>query len=272
MEIPTLAVAGKKAERSFDLSKVFLFGPSILAIAISLLIAFLVVWPRFGEAQRLKVSNKTLEETAVKLEAKAEALSRLDQDQLKTQLTAAEQLLPSEKGIFTFIRQIENVRNGSGVVITNLSVGSVGQFSTGSETTVGDSQNGAPVPPPSAPPAAGAQPDLGDVSKVTMKVTLTSDFDQIFGFLNQLYALPRVTTVSGLSFSLDQGGLIGTTMDINSLWQELPSELPSVEAPLATISEPEAALLKKVESEGSVASPVVVPDVPKGKTNIFATN
>lgn len=273
MDLPTLAAA-KKAEKTLDLSKVMLFGPSAVAIIVSFLVGFFVVWPKFGEVQQLKTTNETLRETAVKLETKAEALSALDKAKLRTQLVAAEQLLPSEKGIFTFITQIENVRNSSGVVITNLSVGSVGQFSasgTTADPAAAQDPNAAPAPvvPSATTPADAA---LGDVSQVTMKVTLTSDFDQIFRFLNELYALPRVTTVGGLTFSIDQGGLIGTNMDINSLWQERPKELPSVEAPVATLAEEEVALLSRVETGIAVAPPVEVPDVPIKKQNIFSPN
>jgi len=270
MVMPTLSVA-KKTEKSIDFSKVMLFGPSVVAIAVSVVVGIFVVWPKFGEVGQLKATNKTLEESAVKLEAKARALTVLDKAKLKIQLVAAEQLLPSEKGIFTFIRQIENVRNNSGVVITNLSVGSVGQFSSGAAPAEGASGEAGAVPV--APPAtAQIDPALGDVSQVTMTVSLTSDFDQIFRFLNELYALPRVTTVSGLTFSIGEGGSIGTNMDINSLWQESPRELPNIEVPIATLSEAEVALLLKVENGSALAAPVDVPDVPKGKSNIFSAN
>lgn len=276
MELPTLAVATKRAEKTFDLSKVLLFGPSIFAIVVAFIVAGVVVWPKYQEVQQLKISNKTLEETAVKLESKAAALSALDKEKLRSQLVAADQLLPSEKGIFTFIRQIENVRTNSGVIINNLSVGSVGQFSSGSGEpaeagTTGSATAPAPAPPPTAQGTPG-QVELGDVQTVTAKVTISSDFDQIFSFLNQLYGLPRVTSVSGLTFAQDQRGLISTTMDITSLWQELPTQLPSVETPLPDLSSAEIELLAKVQSESSISPPVVVPDVPKNKANIFATN
>ena len=108
MNLPSLTVgAGTKTENSLAAAGKFLiFAPSILAIVVSILVGFIVVWPKFNEVQGLKVSNKTLEETSVKLNEKASTLSGFDQSKLKTQLKSAEFLLPSEKNIFPFIRQI----------------------------------------------------------------------------------------------------------------------------------------------------------------------
>lgn len=272
MNLPTL-IMPRHGEKSFDLSKVFMFGPSAIAIIASIFIGFLVVWPKYSEIGQLRQSNKTLEETAGKLEDKAQALKSLDRVKLKTQLSAAEQLLPSEKKIFEFIRQVENVRNNTGVVITNLSVGSVGQFksSNSEKADEGAGQNTTPAPAPAAPPAEGEVD--ANVNTVTMKVSVSSDFEQIFKFLNELYALPRVTTVKELTFAIDQqGSRLSTSLDINSLWQQLPTDLASVEAPLASLDQAEVDLLAKVESTGAVSAPVVVPDVPKGKLNIFSAN
>lgn len=275
MNLPTFSVA-KRTEKSIDFSKVFIFGPSVIAIVASFFIAILVVWPKFNQALTLKEGNKTLAETASNLEQKADALSKLDKVKLKSQLSAAEQLLPSEKNIFTFIRQVENVRNSSGVVITNLSVGTVGQFKAAETGGRQEAQTGAAAVGTSAavpPPAEPNSEEQAGVSVVTMKVSVSSDFNQIFQFLNELYALPRVTTIKELSFAIDQqSSQLTTSLDINSLWQPLPTEMASVEAPLASLDQSDVDLLAKVESTGAVSSPVVVPDVPKGKSNIFSVN
>lgn len=267
MDMPTLSIP-KKTEKSLDLSKVIMFGPPVAAVVVALLVAFLVVWPKYTQVEQLKVSNETLEENTLKLEEKAGKLAKINRDELKVQRSAAEKLLPSEKDIFVSLRQVESVRNSSGVIINSLSVGAIGQFSSGEGTQATDAS--AP-PPPTPEAAAGAtSADLGDVNAVTIKTTMSSDFDQIFSFLNALYALPRVTTVTALTFSIDQDGLINTSMDINSLWQQLPGEIASVEAPLPSLTAEELDLLKKVNEGSAVAAPVEVPDVPKGKTNIFA--
>lgn len=273
MNLPTLSVgAGAKTGSSFaEAGKALIFAPSIIAIAASVLIGFFVVWPKFNEVLKLQQSNKTLEATSVKLSQKAEALSSLDQSALKAQLTSAELLLPSDKNIFPFIRQIEDIRNRSGVVITSLSVGSVGQFNsdTSKPNSGADAKAGVPAPPP---PAAGTDGDIAaaaNANAVEMKVSVTSDYRSILQFLNNLYAMARVTTVKDLSFATSQEGQITTTLIISSLWQALPSDLPSVESPLPTLGKAETDLLTRVASSGAVSAPVPVPDVPKGRPDIF---
>lgn len=272
MNLPSLTVgAGTKTENSLaQVSKFLIFAPSILAIGASILIGFFVVWPKFNETLKLKESNKTLEETSVKLSEKASTLSRLDVSQLKTQLTSAELLLPSEKNIFSFIGQIEDIRNKSGVVITSLSVGSVGQFkSDPAKPDAVDAKTGAPAP---APPAADVDSDLAasvGASVVEMKVSVTSDYRSILQFLNNLYSMARVTNVKDLSFAASPEGQITTTLVISSLWQPLPSDLPSIESPLPTLGKAETELLAKVENSGASIAPAPVPDVPKGRPDIF---
>lgn len=271
MNLPTLTVgAGTKTESSIaQVSKFLIFAPSVLAIIVSILIGFIVVWPKFNETLKLEESNKTLEETSVKLNEKASALSGLDQSKLKTQLKSAEFLLPSEKNIFPFIRQIEDIRNRSGVVITSLSVGSVGQFkSDPTKADPADSKAGAPVPPP----AAGADTDIAasvGASVVEMKVSVTSDYRSILQFLNNLYAMARVTTIKDLSFSPNAEGQITTSLVISSLWQPLPSDLASVESPLPVLGDAEIALLAKIDSSGADIVSARIPEGPKGRPDIF---
>lgn len=264
MNMPSFAIP-KSTQKSLDLSKLIAFAPSVVAIVASVAIGFFVVWPKFGETLRLQKSNKDLEISAGKLEDKAQALATLDKNKLKSQLGAAEQLLPSEKGIFTFIRQMENVRNDSGVVISNLSVGSVGQFSSGSETA----PSGSATAPPPAPAAADSLVTSAGVSQVDMKLSVSSDYKSVLKFLDAVYALPRVTNIKDLTFGVGTTGQISTNLVVSSMWQALPKDLPAVEAPVVLVSSKNEALLSKVENTGAVSSPVVVPDVPKGKPDIF---
>lgn len=271
MNLPSLTIgAGTKAEHSVaQVSKLLVFAPSILAIVASVLIGFFVVWPKFNETLKLKESNKTLEQDAVKLSDKATALSKIDQTKLKSQLTSAEHLLPSDKNIFPFILQIEDIRNKSGVVFTSLSVGAVGQFKNDyAKQSAAGATAGAPPPPP----VAGTDSDLAasvGANVVDMKVSVTSDYRSILQFLNNLYAMARVTTVKDLSFASSPEGQISTTLAISSLWQPLPSELPDIKSPLPTLGEPETSLLARIESSGASIAELPIPDRPKGRPDIF---
>ena len=270
MNLPSLTVgAGVKTEHSLaSVSKFLIFAPSILAIVVSILIGFFVVWPKFNEMIKLKESNKALEATKVKLTEKALALSQLDQSKLEEQQTSANYLLPSQKNIFEFIGQIENIRNQSGVVITSLSVGSVGQFkSNPAKADSADAKTGAPA----APPAAVENDVAASVgaSAVEMKVSVTSDYRSILQFLNNLYAMARVTTVKDLTFSASPEGQITTSLVISSLWQASPTDLGSIEAPLPVLSKADTDLLEKVRDSGSAIVSTPIPEGPKGRPDIF---
>lgn len=261
MNLPTLASAAKVEK--LDISKVIIFAPPAIAILASFLIAFFVVWPRFKDVLSLQQSNKTLAENAISLEQKVTALASVDRTKLKAQLLAADQLIPSDKNIFNFIGQIEGVRNLSGVVITNLSVGTVGQFGTAKTDSSG--QAAAPAAPPAATPV---DPVLAGASEVQMKLSLTSDYRALFQFLDNVYALPRVAIVKDLSLSAADSQLT-TNMTINALWQALPTELAAVESPLLTLTASQEELLSKIEKSGTAITTQVVPEVAKGRSDIF---
>lgn len=260
MNLPTLASAAKVEK--LDLSKVIIFAPPAVAILASALIAFFVVWPRFKDVLSLQQGNKALAENAVSLEQKATALASVDRTKLKAQLLAADQLMPSDKNIFNFIGQIEGIRNSSGVVITNLSVGTVGQFGTAKNDGSGAA---APTPPPAT---SAVDPVLAGASEVQMKLTLTSDYRALFQFLDNVYALPRVAIVKDLSLAAADAQLT-TNMTINALWQALPTELAAVESPLLTLTADQQELLSKIEKSGSSTTTQVVPEVAKGRSDIF---
>jgi Tfp pilus assembly protein PilO len=259
MNLPTLAT-GAKVEK-FDITKVILFAPPALAILASVLIAFFVVWPRFNDVLSLQKSNKTLRDNALALEQKATALESLDRSRLKSQLLAANQLVPSDKNIFNFIGQVEETRNSSGVAITNLSVGTVGQFGTAKP----DASGAAPSPPPAG---EVTDPSVTGAGEVQMKLSLTSDYRSFLQFLDGVYALPRVVIVKDLSFA-SADSQITTSMTINALWQELPTALAAVESPLLTLTKNQEELLAKIETSGTSTTQTIVPEVPKGRNDIF---
>ncbi len=253
--------AATKAEKGVDFGKIVMFGPPIASIAVSVLIVIFIVWPRFSDVMTLQKSNITLTENADKLEKKVTLLSSLDESKLKSQLIASVKLIPSDKEIFNFIGQIEQMRNSSGVAITNLSVGSVGQFGSGKV----DASGSAPAPPP---------PGAGDISitganEVQMKLSITSDYRSVMQFLNSVYALPRVVLIKDLSLSSAQSQ-ISSSMTINALWAQLPTELASIEAPLSVLTKNQETIIENVEITGSSSNVSnVVPDVQTGRNDLF---
>lgn len=259
MNLSTLTAAAK-AEKGIDVGKILMFGPPIASIAVSVLIVIFIVWPRFSDVMALQKSNKTLADNAEKLEQKVTQLASLDESKLRSQKDVALELIPSDKEIFKFIGQIEQVRNSSGVAITNLSVGSVGQFGSGKPDVLGS------APPP---PSGAGDISIAGANEVQMKLSVTSDYRSTMQFLNYVYSLPRVVLVKDLSLSSSESQ-ISSSMTINAIWSQMPSELGSIESPLTLLTKSQEEIIQNVQAAGPGSSTnTVEPDVATGRDDLF---
>lgn len=258
----------KLSTKSAEVGKAIGFAIPVLAILISVGVAFFVVWPKFNEVLKLKDTNKQNAELSKKLEDKASKLSALDASKLTQQITNAEQLLPSEKSIFTMLRQIENTAGSSGVLISSLSVvpGAIGKSD-------GKDNSAAGVAPPAPPTKDSVDPP--DVSKIVFRLALTSDYKGLLSFLGGLSSIPRVVAIKDLS--VGSGGSSSTqgsetqlsySFELDSYWQAIPSELPSIESPIIELTKDQEAILAKVSNNASVTSSL--PPPPFGRTDLFA--
>lgn len=264
-----------KRTLSFDLSKWAGLAAPGTGIVVSFLIIFLVIWPRLNDALQMQKSNKELEVTVASFEEKAQRLASLDKNQLIEQLVAAEQLLPSDKGVFTFIRQVENSANSSGVLLNRIEVVAPGLVGTGSPS---DSSS-APPPPPPQPPSldsSSAQAAGNLASATNFKISVESDYQSFLRFLNIIFSLPRVVTVDDLvitsSALAGQPAQIRIALALSAYWKSLPMTLSSVESPIEVLTAPERERLDKVVivkgPEGAPAA--TVPSVPLGRPDLFA--
>lgn len=231
-------------------SKVTVLLAPVLSILASALVLALVVWPRATQVIKLRNENKQLLSRVTSLEVKATKLASLDTDSLKQDLASAELLLPSDKAVFPLVASIEKAVAGSGVLLNRVEVISPGKANTGASPKEGEIQAGA--------------------VKVELKVSLTSDYRSLVQFLTNLLALPRVVAVSELvvNSSSAGGGQVKTSLTVDAYWQALPSELPTIEAPIIDLTASEQSGLAKITTSGSSAT--TLPVVPKGRSDLFA--
>ena len=252
-----------------DISRYTGLATPAVAVAVSVIVAVLVTWPKFSEVLKLRTSNTELEVRLSSLREKAAVLERLSGDRadLELQLAHSEQLLPSDKNIFSVISLVEQVSGSSGVLLNRLEVspGAIGTASPGAASAV-----------PQAAPAAGSPADLAP--KVSLKLAVTSDYSSFLRFANQLLSFPRVVSISDLSLassgSSGQAYQIRSSFTLNAFWQPLPTELASVESPVEVLTNDEKELLSGVEFSGSLQTTPSgeggVQTIPTGKTDIFA--
>lgn len=237
------------------------------AIVASLAVIFFVSWPRFGEVLRLKAENDQMAQQAQAVGRKAEILSSLDLELLDNQLVASEGLLPSDKGVFTLVRQIEGAAGASGVLIDRLEV-------TPGQVTGEVGKNNA-VSPQAPAAGGGAQTAVKDPApKIQLKVSFSSSYSSLMTFMGNVLAIPRALAISDISLSStssEGSSVVRALVTVNGYWQQLPTQLASIESPLEELTASELELLSKIKSTGGVsAGGPGASVVPLGKSDLFA--
>lgn len=253
-----------------NISKVVLLVIPGFGLVIAILILLLVIWPRFSEVLKLRAENRQLAERLASMETKVKTLEGFDKSVLEVQLAVAEQLLPSDKAVFAFVRQIEMAAAGAGIILNKLDV-SPGSLSGVDVPTAGIT--------PSASGAGGASTSTTDQLagfKVPIRIGITGDYRSTLAFLNTLASLSRVNGIGDLSLtsssSAGEAALLKSALSIDAYFKPLPSELGSIESPIVDLTASEKALIEKVKVTTATPSIPIpsVPSVPTGKTDIFA--
>lgn len=270
IDLPSFSTAGvSKMEKSAGGIKAVKLAPSILGIAVCLIIIVMVVWPKFNEVVRLGAENEKLKERASMMAEKSQVLSGLSYDELEDQLIKAERTLPSDKAVFSMISKVERAARDAGVILDKIDL--VPGAVKGEEPGAGQI-GGTNVP-------GGVQGgDLGlvgsDTPRLLIKAAITGDYRATLTFLNNLDLSARLVSISDLSIARSDGtsGGLRSSMTVNAFWKPLPKELPSLESPVEQITEVQAKILESakapIEASGSST---IVPQVPIGRTDLFAT-
>lgn len=238
------------------------------AIVVSLLVFFLVVWPKFTNTLSLRSGNKELEQRVQQLIAKVDLLSSFDKVELQQDLGYAEALLPSDKGTFSMIRQIELAAASSGVVLTKVDV------APGSISGAGGSSSSGQPSQPAAPVQSGS--GLPDVAKILVRVSMSSDYNSFLNFLTNIANNARITSIEDLTLSSSSApgemSPLRISMIINGYWKSRPSKLGQIESPVTKLTEAESSMLAKVKTfiSSTPSDSGKVPTVPIGRSNLFA--
>ncbi|OGD84979.1 hypothetical protein A3B51_00255 [Candidatus Curtissbacteria bacterium RIFCSPLOWO2_01_FULL_41_18] len=254
MNLPTISLS--KQQESLEVSKGLSLAPSAVGILISLVVLTFVVWPKFHEVLRLRSSNAELTTRAQNLETKAQKLASLDKDTLEKQLAAAEQLLPSDKEVFSLLRQVEITASASGILLNKVDA-------------VAGTINKAGAPPPTTLTTDSATSSLAP--NIQLELSTTSSYASFLQFLASLYSSSRVVSVENLTLSAvsSEGGLqVRSALTVDAFWKSLPSDLGLIETPIEDLTTEEVARLKAIET--AATSQPQVPSVPLGRNDLFA--
>jgi len=257
MNLPTISIP--KIGENTDLSRsISLLAPGG-AIAVCILILFFIVWPKFTQILQLKTENQQLIERAEKLDVKAGKLAVLDKNELDTQLGIAEQILPSDKGVFSLVTQVERTAAVSGALLNRV------------ELAPGSINKSQSAKAPSSQGAATAETEV--TPKMQLRISLSGDYKSVLQFLNTIFSISRVVTINDLSLSSSgisgQSAQVRVSLTIDAYWLPLPNELSSIESPITELTPQELARLEQVRSTGFVVIPSI-PSVSIGRPDLFA--
>ena len=274
MNLPTIPVF--KIKEISEASRAFTLVVPVGSIIISLLIVGFVIWPKINEILALQKDNEQLAMQADSLEKKASILAGLDKNKLEEQLIAAEQLLPSDKNVFSVLRQVEVSASQSGILLNKVEAvaGTINEeVSTLPAVPIAPSVPTTPTTPTDNP-VAGAIPSQGATfeatSKVQVRLSTTSDYTSLLKFLSNIYAFSRVVNIDGISLSpaIGESLQIRSSFSIDAYWKTLPLELGSIESPISLLTNDEEQLLVKVLKPEAIQAPTV-PTVPVGRNDLF---
>ena len=221
MNLPAITVP--KSGVSLGLGKYLPFVMPVGAILVSVVVAYFVIWPKFSEVLAMRTSNQQLDVQAAQLEEKARSLGVLAQDKLKLekQLGQAEQLLPSDDGVFLILTQVENAAISSGVLIDKMDVNA---------KSLNSGKAGAPASS-QAPDKSGTSSVSGVSPKVELKVSLTGGYKSFLQFLGSIYLGSRVISIDDLTLT-SSSGVVRSSLSIDAFWKPLPTDLGSVDKPI----------------------------------------
>lgn len=267
MNLPTLPVSGVTSK--FDFSKVqTVFAPAG-AIIVSVIVLIFVVWPKISQVLSIRTENAQFTERIALLSAKVGILESLDKNILDQQLVAADRLIPSDKAVFAFVRQLETSASESGVVLSKVDV-APGALSGSPSTPVVTSPG--LTPSQSAAPATAVE-NVEVASKIQVRISLTSDYKSFVSFIERVANLARVSAIGDLTIAAGGGGStaapLRSSMVIDAYWKALPSELGSIESSIEQLSESEVQILDRVRKL-AVSEPAPSVPVTAGSGDLFA--
>ncbi|OGD83207.1 hypothetical protein A2165_04225 [Candidatus Curtissbacteria bacterium RBG_13_40_7] len=258
MQLPAISAI---KESSVEFTRLTTLAIPVGSIIVSLIILVMVVWPKFSEVLRLRTDNDILFNRAEKMTAKVQQLKGLDKIQLEQQLGAAEQLLPSDKGVFTLVGQIQNSANTSGVLLSRI------------EVAPGSIDEDSDQKPNTAPSAGSKDVTSASAYRIQLKVSLGGDYKSFLQFLTNMLSSSRVLTIGDLSVSSsasssESSSQIRVNLSFDAYWKPLPKQLASIESEIVELTPSQVALLANVAPTGYISQPTV-PDVLKGRDDLF---
>jgi len=144
-------------------------------VAILILLIWLVAWffPQGTKLSKLQKQETTLQTQIAQGNEKVALLKKqaLNTPALEAMKSQLDTYVPSTADVYPYIKTLSQTASSAGVTPTNLS------------------------------PSAPAKPTTGTFTEIAVSMTVKGTYDNIYGFIKDLYALPRLTTIVSVGIS-----------------------------------------------------------------------
>lgn len=198
-----------------------------IVLCVSLVALFVGLVPSLQKTIMLIEDIRTLGEEVDRIQDKLNVLQSLDSTELENASVDVLAAVPSDKSIETLLSTVEAVANKNGMVISDLSIESIGTFSSGS---------------------AGLQVKPEGII-LTETVSLKGEITQIRNFLSDCLRVRRLLRIKSLELSaVPKSTDMTARLGIEVFYLPLPTTIGKASDPLKPFSEQELSTLAKIRS------------------------
>lgn len=213
--------------------------PIIIILSCFILI-FFIIFPQIKELISNVRLEKQLKSRQGLLEAKAQVLENLNEQDLSVKVGSVLTSYPAEKDFATVIGLIQQLAAQSGFSLTTLSLGS-------------------------------ASAKYGDSQSYGVKVETVGPKNLLANFINSVEDTPRIMRVATLEVATTRdANIVNVALEIQILFGSLPQTFGTVDSPLPQLTAKDEELIAKLTAQTPVAAPAQpVTLSPRGKANPF---
>lgn len=212
--------------------------PAVVALS-SLILIISVIYPQVAKLlANQKVETEIINKSKF-LEAKAQTLESLNQEELSKKVDFAVTAFPTDKDFVTAINLLQSLTAQSGFNTVSMSLGT-------------------------------ASSKTGNVQSYSFRVDLLGPTALLPTLLNRIESTPRLIRVSSIETSINKNAQASTiSLNLDVLYSSAPTGFGSIDSPVVELSEKDEEVIVKLARSATTAQPITSSLGPRGKANPF---
>ncbi len=217
------------------------------AILLFCAVAFVfAVVPGIRATKALYDDLRDLEGQTKALSSKLTFLGSLHEEDLRDQVVLLLTAVPQEKSVPTILSSVEGLADQTGVTIDDMSLTSPGSLATGSAARAGS---------------------------LSFTLNASGMYEKVRAFVGGINKVRRLFDVASFDISTTGTGVTTVRLSLTAFYQPLPTNVGSVQAPVAALSQKDEEVLGVISQYPDVSqsrSDVLTPMFSEGKRDPFA--